>query len=202
MRSPDALLFDMDGVLVDSFHAWLRALNDALQRYGHEPLSEETFRRVYWGHDLYENLRRLGIDDEVGVFCLAVFDEYVDAIDLFPDTRAVLEQLDGYRMALVTNTPRGCVDSILTYFDLAGYFDAVVTADDVQQGKPDPEMLLQACTQLNVAPADTVFVGDTESDVRAGRAAGCTVIGVQVDGDQTIEGIAGLPPLLLAGDVD
>lgn len=198
MRSPDALLFDMDGVLIDSFHAWLRALNAALRRFDHEPLSEETFRDAYWGHDLYENLRRLDIDDEVGTFCLAVFDDYVDAIELFPATRDVLQQLEGYPMALVTNTPRGCVDSILTYFDLDGFFDVIVTADDVEHGKPDPEMLLQACTQLTVAPADTVFVGDTESDVKAGQAAGCTVIGVQVDADEIIEGIGGLPPLLKA----
>lgn len=197
MFTPTALLFDMDGVLVDSFHAWLKALNAALRRYDHEPLSEQTFRDTYWGHDLYENLRRLGIDDEVGAFCLTIFGDYVDGITIFPATREVLQRLSGYPMALVTNTPRRCVDSILTHFDI-DVFDVVVTPDDVEHGKPDPEMLHRACTRLDVAPADTVFVGDTESDVEAGRAAGCTVVGVQVDADETIENIGELPSLLQA----
>lgn len=196
MLAPEALLFDMDGVLVDSFHAWLRALNAALRRFDHEPLSEEEFRRTYWGHDLYENLRRLGIDDEVGAFCLTIFDDYVDGIEMFTATREVLQRLEAYRMALVTNTPRRCVDSILTYFDIDGSFEAMVTPDDVERGKPDPEMLLTACNRLHVEPSDAVFVGDTESDVRAGWAAGCTVVGIQVAADETIDDIAGLPSLL------
>jgi phosphoglycolate phosphatase len=196
MLTPAALLFDMDGVLVDSFHAWLRALNAALRRYGHEPLTEETFRDAYWGHDLYENLRRLGIDDRVGAFCLTIFGDYVDGITMYPATRDVLGQLDGYPMALVTNTPQRCVDSILSHFDIDAFFDVVVTPDDVDQGKPDPEMLLYACTQLTVDPEGTVFVGDTDSDVRAGRAAGCTVVGVQVEADVRVDSVAELPELL------
>jgi len=96
----------------------------------------------------------------------------------------------------VTNTPERCVDSILTHFDIDDYFQAVVTPDDVTQGKPDPEMLLEACRRLEVQPSRTVFVGDTDSDVRAGRAAGCTVIGIQVDADETIGSIADVPALL------
>ncbi|MFO8132368.1 MAG: HAD family hydrolase [Thermoplasmatota archaeon] len=195
MLSPDAVLFDMDGVLVDSFHAWLRALNAALRRFDHEPIGEETFRSTYWGHDLYENLRRLGIDDQVGTFCLTVFDDYVDDITIFSGARGTLQMLDGYPTALVTNTPRRCVDSILTHFDIDIFFDAIVTPDDVEHGKPDPEMLLEACFRLGVEPADAVFVGDTDSDVTAGRAAGCTVIGVQVAADLTIDSIAELPSL-------
>ncbi|MBS3773338.1 MAG: HAD family hydrolase [Candidatus Thermoplasmatota archaeon] len=196
MLTPAAVLFDMDGVLVDSFHAWLRALNAALRRYGHEPISEHEFRSTYWGHDLYENLRRLGIDDQVGAFCLTIFGDYVGGITIFPGTRETLRTLDGYPTALVTNTPRGCVDSILGHFDIDIFFDAIVTPDDVEQGKPDPGMLLEACSRLNVEPADAVFVGDTDSDIRAGRAAGCTVIGVQVAADLTIDSVTELPSLL------
>ena len=196
MLSPKALLFDMDGVLVDSFKAWLQALNAALRRFNHEELSEKEFRHTYWGHDLYENLCRLGIDNQVGAFCLTVFDDYVDGITIFPATLSVLQKLAGYPIALVTNTPERCVKSILTHFDIDDYFQAVVTPDDVEQGKPDPEMLLEACRRLEVQPSRTVFVGDTDSDVQAGRAAGCTVIGIQVDADETIGSIADVTSLL------
>ncbi|HDS58859.1 MAG TPA: HAD family hydrolase, partial [Thermoplasmatales archaeon] len=172
---PDALLFDMDGVLVDSFDAWLAAMNASLRQFHLPELSEKEFQEQYWGHDLYENLQRLELEDKVGRFCVNIFGDYVGAITVFSETQRVLQQIDHYPTALVTNTPRACVDDILGHFDLDAYFDVIVTSDDVSRGKPHPGMLLQACRRLGVHPRRVLFIGDTDSDVRAGRAAGCTV---------------------------
>lgn len=194
--APDALLFDMDGVLVDSFGAWLAAMNAALRRFHRPPLSEQDFREHYWGHDLYENLQRLELEDTVGQFCVNIFGDYVSDITVFSDTRQVLQQLDTYPTALVTNTPRACVDDILKHFGLDVYFDVMVTSDHVSRGKPHPDMLLLACQRLRVKPSNVLFIGDTDSDVRAGRAAGCTVVGIGVDADITISRLAELPAVV------
>ncbi|OYT58509.1 hypothetical protein B6U70_00405 [Euryarchaeota archaeon ex4484_162] len=67
---------------------------------------------------------------------------------------------------------------------------------NVKNGKPDPEIVLKACKDLNVNPSKVVLVGDTLSDIKAGREAGCTVVGVKVDGDFTIKDISELTKII------
>jgi HAD superfamily hydrolase (TIGR01509 family) len=66
----------------------------------------------------------------------------------------------------------------------------------VNKAKPDPEIVLKACEFLDVEPEDVVLVGDTNSDVRAGKAAGCTVIGVNIGADYTVKDISELTRLI------
>jgi pyrophosphatase PpaX len=92
---------------------------------------------------------------------------------------------------LVTNTPKKNVHRILEYFHLSNYFDVIVTGDDVKRGKPDAEIVLEACEKLKTKPENAILVGDTETDFMAGKSAGCSVIGVGVKsaGDERIENL-------------
>ena len=69
---------------------------------------------------------------------------------------------------------------------LGEFFDAVMTADDVVKPKPAPDMLVQICRGLKIMPHEAVFVGDTETDMTAGEAAGCFVIGYRNDKNECI----------------
>ena len=80
------------------------------------------------------------------------------------------------RLACVTNKPARFTLPLLARAELAGWFDAVVTADAVVRGKPDPEPVLAACRLLGVAPANAVMIGDSANDALAARAAGCHVL--------------------------
>jgi HAD superfamily hydrolase (TIGR01509 family) len=193
---PKAILFDMDGVLVDSLDAWLISLNSALKRYHHKQITREEFIEKYWGHDLYDNLDRMGLSHEIGDFCNSIYSEHVHAIKIYPDTRDTLKRLKDYKKGIITNTPRDCTMQILKQFDIEQYFDSVITSDDVDKAKPDPEIVLKACAALGVKPKDSIMVGDTESDVQAGKAAGCTVIGIQIQADYTIERLSQLREML------
>ena len=82
---------------------------------------------------------------------------------------------------MITNTPKENVYKILKKFDLKKYFHTIVTGDEVINGKPDPEMVVKACNLLDVEPKDAVLVGDTGSDVIAGRSAGCIIIGINAN---------------------
>ena len=64
------------------------------------------------------------------------------------------------------------------------------------KAKPDPEIVIKACTVLDVEPDNTVLVGDTDSDVKAGKAAGCIVVGINVDADYTIKNLSELIKLI------
>lgn len=188
--NPKAILFDMDGVLVDSIKSWRKALNHALETYDMDKISEEVFIEKYWGHDLYDNLKRNNLPLKVGMFCNKVYSEYLEDVNIYPDVKEVLEKLSKYRKCIITNTPCDCTKQILETFDIAKYFDFVFTSDDVKLAKPNPEIVLLACKKLGVKPEEVVLIGDTDSDIKAGHAAGCKVIGVGIKADYFVSNLS------------
>jgi len=195
-RHPSALLFDMDGVLIDSLDAWWHALNDALAMFNHEQITRDEFIHTYWGHDLQSNLKRLHLNPEVATFCNLTYGDHLDDVQIYPETKPTLTKLAAYRKAIITNTPADCTREILKKFDISDYFQTIVTSDDVTKAKPDPEIVFKACDNLQVEPCTVVLVGDTESDVKAGRSAGCTVVGIRVNADITIKNLSELLTVL------
>jgi HAD superfamily hydrolase (TIGR01509 family) len=193
---PEALLFDMDGVLVNSLDSWWHALNSALKTFNQHEITRDEFIHQFWGHDLYENIRRLGLPEAIGPFCNQIYAQYLDYTILYPETVPTLERLATYRKAVITNSPRPCTERILGRYHIASFFEVVVTSDDVTKGKPDPELVFTACQKLHVTPSKTLLIGDTVNDVLAGHAAGCRVIGINIKADETIHSLAQLPTLL------
>ena len=194
---PSGILFDLDGVLVDSFDAWLAALNDALKIFNHKEITKDEFIGKYWGHDLFDNLDKMNLTYEVGVACNNLYKKHVDKIKIYPDTKYILNQLNMYRKGVITNTPKDSAVKVLKQFDIDRYFEFVLTSDDVEMSKPNPEIVLKSCELLNSKPDEVILIGDTKSDVEAGKAAGCKVIGVNVDADYTIKNISELTTLLI-----
>jgi HAD superfamily hydrolase (TIGR01509 family) len=193
---PKAILFDMDGVLVDSFDSWLFSLNSALEVFKHEKITRDEFTKKYWGHDLYDNLKKMNLPLKVANFCNNIYGNSTDKIKIYKETKPTLEKLGKYKKAIITNTPKDCAVRILKQFNIEKFFDFVMTSDDVIMGKPNPEIVLKACKRLKVEPKDVVLVGDTNSDVKAGRKAGCKVVGINVGADYTIKNISELNLLL------
>lgn len=194
---PSAILFDMDGVLVNSLDSWLLALNAALKAFNHKEITRQEFIERYWGHDLYDNLEKMDLDKEVGTFCSSAYSEHLDAIEIYPDTRSTLEKLKKCKKGVITNTPKECTHQILKKFDIEKYFDIVMTSDEVLRGKPYPDIVFKACSTLNVKPKNVLLVGDTDSDVKAGKAAGCTVVGINIKADYTIKRLSELTNLIM-----
>jgi len=193
---PKAILFDMDGVLVDSLDSWWMSLNSALETYSHEKISKEEFIKKFWGHDLYDNIKKLNLPMEVAMFCNKIYGNNIDLIKIYKETKPTLEKLKKYKKAIITNTPKDCAIQILKQFNIKEFFEFIMTSDDVNMSKPNPEIVLKACKRLNVEPKNVVLVGDTYSDVKAGRTAGCKVVGINVDADYTIKNISELILLL------
>ena len=193
---PSAILFDMDGVLIESLDSWWLSLNDAFKAFNHKEISREEFIENYWGHDLSYNLEKMGIDYKILKFCNTAYSNHTDSVKLFPDTKSTLENLSNYKKGIITNTPLDCAKQVLRKHNLEKYFDVIVTVDEVVRGKPSPELVFKACKYLNVEPKDTLLIGDTKSDVLAGKAAGCIVVGKQIKGDFTIKNLSDLKKLL------
>lgn len=193
---PSAILFDMDGVLVDSLDSWWLSLNEALKEYNHKQITRDEFIKKYWGHDLKYNLEEMGLDEKILRFCNTSYKNHVYGVKIYPDTKYVLEKLKKYKKGIITNTPRDCTVQILKNLDIGKYFDVIVTADEVSKGKPSPEIVIKACNYFNVKPENVLLIGDTNSDIQAGRSAGCIIVGINIKADFTIKKLSDLTSII------
>ncbi len=191
---PRAVIWDLDGTLVDSRAYHWRAWRETLAALGYSLTYEQFLATFGWRNE--EILRQLLGPDlpEEAVARIA-------GLTLLPGARVWLERLHraGWRQALATSAPRQNVETILAVLGISAYFQATVCAEDVQRGKPDPEIFLRAAARLGVPPARCVVVEDAPAGVEAARRAGMRVVGVltshpHLDADLVAPTLADLPP--------
>lgn len=177
-----AVLFDVDGTLVDSLPAIYEGYLAAFQTRAPSIPSVEEIRGAL-GLPVREILRSRLDPDALDSALMDFFARYrvVQSTHarVYPGTQAVLDALRamGCRLGIVTDKTRITTDVTLEHFGLAKYFASVRTSDDVRCPKPDPDGLMLALTDLNVSPANALFVGDSPRDIEAGRAAGVRTAG-------------------------
>ncbi len=181
MTEISAVLFDLDGTLVDTAPDMANALNTLLQKHGKQPLPYKSIRNsVSKGGSA---LVRLGfgdaIEDQKRLFLLQQFlDIYSEALccdsKLFDGIEDLLERFDQQQMlwGIVTNKPGWLTVPLLTQLGILSRAACVVSGDTLKQRKPDPEPLLYACKMINRSVGQVVYVGDDERDIIAGKAAG------------------------------
>ena len=174
--SPRAVLFDMDGVLVDSFEMWLHAMNDAARELGHPAIAREALDAVF-GQGVEEDLETFYPGTTRAVLEAAyaqAIPRHEHRLQANPQAPAVLAELRtrGIPTAVVTNTQADAVQGLLAHAGLAGRFDVVLGIAAGMPGKPAPDLLLAACKALDVVPAEALMVGDSPYDRQAAEAAG------------------------------
>lgn len=185
-----AVLFDLDGTLIDTAPDFIRIIRTMCQKHRHPCPSDGDIRsqvsagaramvRLIFGDKVSQTLD----DDPV---LLAYRQEFLDTYEadicvdsrLFDGLDELLKSLEnqGVAWGIVTNKPRYLAMALLDKLSLTDRCGVLVCPDDVTNTKPDPEGLLMACQTLDVQPKNAIYIGDHIRDMQAGKRAGMTTV--------------------------
>jgi HAD superfamily hydrolase (TIGR01509 family) len=183
-----AVIFDMDGLLLDTETLWHEAEAELFARHGEEFTHEDQMRVIGTNFEITSRYfaERLGWPFErraelVRESTALMHDRVRIQVNARPGAVELIEglrALDGVRLGLASNSPRYLVDEALATAGLADAFDTIVTSDDVEHAKPAPDIYLLACRRLGVDPSEAVALEDSTSGVTAAKLAGLTCIAV------------------------
>lgn len=191
MRNPirkyDAIFFDLDGTLFDTAPDLAYAMNTLLDEHGHPPVRYPLFRnQVSRGSDAMIR-HSFAIENNHPDFAhikQSFLQTYAANLtrhtQLFPGIDQVLQRLDNQliRWGIVTNKPEFLTTPLLTHFQMVERCCCIISGDTLSLKKPNPDPLLYACQLADCAPERALYIGDTESDILAARAAGMPAMAV------------------------
>jgi len=182
-RKIKAILFDLDGVLINSFNFWFHLFNDTLEHFGHKRISIKVFRQQ-WGKSTEEDIKNFMPERtvrEIKSYFYSWMHKFTNYLKINPDAKMVLHRLsNNYKLGCVSNSHTKIMRWQIESSGLKKYFRVILSADKVKRPKPAPDMLLKACGKLKALSCETIFVGDTTTDLIAGKNAGCIVIGYKI----------------------
>jgi HAD superfamily hydrolase (TIGR01509 family) len=181
----EAVIFDLDGVLVDSEKVWDRARREVAQQAGGTWLPGATeamqgMSSTEWSAYLRDrlgvHLSTQEINEKVVSSVLAL---YQDALPLLPGATDAVERMAArWRLGLASSSNRPVIDVVLDRAQLAPFFDVTVSSEEVPRGKPAPDVYLEAARRLEVIPPSCAVVEDSANGIRAGVAAGMRVVAI------------------------
>ena len=190
----DAVIFDLDGVLLDSEPIYLNATNTVLAREGRYLSPEENAAYIGWRYRdvLREIIPRLGLIHPPEYYVAETRQEVLRTLSgpLEPPPGAVelIDRLEaaGVPIAVGSSSAHAWVEMILTNLGLRERFPIVVGGDDVAHGKPAPDIFLRCAELLGVEPSRCAVIEDSPHGVQAARAAGMTAIGLRTAATATL----------------
>jgi pyrophosphatase PpaX len=171
-----AVIFDRDGTIFDSFSVILAAFNYAI-----EPFTEKRPTDAEWfaafgpaEADVIAKFIPAGKKEEGFKRFFQSYNEHLGQIKVFDGLEEILRRLkqEGSKIAMFTGGGRESTELVMAGKGIARYFDALITGDRVRRPKPDPEGILIALDEMNVSAEHTLVVGDAGADIIAGRAIG------------------------------
>jgi HAD superfamily hydrolase (TIGR01509 family) len=180
-----ALVFDLDGVLVDSEQVWDAARRDVVAEHGGTWKDSATrdmlgMSAPEWSRYVVEELRVPLTPEEVNRAVVdAMLREYEERLPLLPGAREAVERMaERWPLGLASSSNRPVIDLVLDRMGVAAKFAATVSSEEVGRGKPAPDVYLEAARRLGVDAGACAAVEDSENGIRSAHAAGMRVLAI------------------------
>jgi HAD superfamily hydrolase (TIGR01509 family) len=180
-----AILFDMDGVLIDSLEANYLHFNAWVKHFNKSEISFENYQENYWGCHFNDQIKKFfgkvseEKQKEMLNYYTKISSQFIKKQKLYPGVKNILKNLKKkYKLALVTSTLSKLTENVLNHFSIKKFFDVVIDGEMIKNPKPAPDAVLLACKKLKIKPGEAVYVGDNFQDVKAGKKAGCSTIAI------------------------
>lgn len=194
-----AVIFDMDGVLIEAKDWHYEALNKALKLFGIEILRHEHLS-TFDGLPTRDKLKILSIDrglpESLHSFINQMKQQYTMNIihqsckPRFNHEYALSKlKNEGYKMAVCSNSIRETIEVMMKYAALDSYFNFYISNEDVTKGKPDPQMYIKAIEKMELNPLECMIVEDNENGIKAAKASGANVMVVKEVDDVNYENL-------------
>ncbi|MDC0415209.1 HAD family phosphatase [Gammaproteobacteria bacterium] len=189
MTKIEAVLFDMDGVLIEAKDWHYEALNKALKLFGMD-ISRHEHETTFDGLPTRKKLEMLtnekGLPSQLHEFINHMKQKYtMDIVQMnckptFNHEYALSKlKYDGFKMAVCSNSIRNTIEVMMKNASLDSYFDFYISNEDVVMSKPDPEMYTKAINKMNLKPLQCMIIEDNENGIKAARASGANVMIVE-----------------------
>ncbi len=194
-----AVIFDMDGVLIDAKEWHYEALNRALGLFGYT-ITRYDHLVTYDGLPTRKKLEMLSREQNLPVELHSFINEMKQRYTMeivhskckpvFNKEYAMSRlKADGYKIGVASNSVRNSIVTMMDMSDLSKYIDVIVSNQDVKEGKPNPEIYLKAIDGVGVKPSECLVVEDNINGIKAGQAAGACVMQVETVNDVTYDNI-------------
>ena len=181
MGKTDTVLFDFDGTVMNTNDVIIASWQHTFRTIDGKEREVSEIARTF-GEPIVKTMKRLfpqvPVEESLKIYRSYQYDYFDDLVTLFPGMKELLVKLrkTGYKTGLVTSRMRNTTYRGLEKFELTDLFDAVVTCDDTNVHKPDPEPVFIALDKLGTKPEKTVMLGDTMYDIMCANNAGVTSV--------------------------
>ena len=181
----EAVVFDLDGIIVDSEHVWDEVRQQLAEERGgrwneHASRDMMGMSSPEWSRYMHDVIGLAEPPEEINAEVVRRLEAvYRERLPLIPGAAEAVEQLAArLPLGLASSSNRELIDFVLEVSGLAGHFTATVSSEEVARGKPAPDVYLEAARRLDVRPERCAAVEDSEAGIRSAKAAGMRVLAV------------------------
>jgi HAD superfamily hydrolase (TIGR01509 family) len=181
-----SVVFDMDGVLVDTEHLWDEVREELTGEWGgrYTPEAQEAMMGMSsheWSRYLHETVGLRESPETINAEVVRrMLARYEIELPVVPGAGEAVRRLadDGYRLAVASSSNRELIDAVLEHTPLGGLFRETVSSEEVARGKPSPDVYLEAARRLGVPPERCAAIEDSHNGIRAAKAAGMRTLAI------------------------
>lgn len=179
-----AIIFDMDGVIIDSEETWIKVVGDVFAEYGHE-YTEYMQKKVFGSNAARIMKQNFDIKDSEAEISRNIKEKFrqkiiSEGVKEIPGIYQLLERLEKkFVLALASSTPRNVIEMIIEKLNIEYYFSVVLSGFEVKDPKPHPDIFLAVTEKIKLKPDECLVVEDSPNGVKAAKSAGMKCIALK-----------------------